>query len=365
MSATLENISKAGTSIWLDDLSRSRLLVQDEKSLLHLTRTASVVGVTTNPAIFANALKDASTYKDAIASLKGKSAEEAIRLITTEDVRLACDQLREVFTSSFGVDGRVSIEVDPRLAHDELGTVTQARQLWSEVARENLFIKVPATKAGLPAISTLISEGISINVTLIFSLERYRQVVLAYLEGLERRLASGKALTGIQSVASFFVSRVDSAIDPVLDGLSTPEAKVLRGRAAVANARLAYQIFEEITASDRFQRLANAGGAPQRPLWASTGVKDKTYDPAKYVVELIAPDTVNTMPEPTIHAAGAFAGVIGNSIAGTYAEADSVINALSELGISYEEVVGELERDGIAKFIDAWEALIATISAQL
>ena len=365
MSATLENISRAGTSIWLDDLSRSRLLVQDKQSLLHLTRSASVVGVTTNPAIFANALKDALTYKGAIDSLKGKSAAEAIRIITTEDVRLACDQLQEVFNRSAGVDGRVSIEVDPRLAHDALGTVTQARQLWSEVARENLFIKVPATKAGLLAIRTLISEGISINVTLIFSLERYREVLLAYLEGLEERLANGRTLAGIQSVASFFVSRVDSAIDPVLDGFKTPEAKALRGRAAVANARLAYQIFEEITASDRFQRLAIAGGALQRPLWASTGVKDKAYDPAKYVVELIAPDTVNTMPEPTIRAAAAFTGPIGNSIVGSYADADSVFNALSELGISYDEVVHKLERDGIAKFIDAWETLIATISTQL
>ena len=365
MSATLEKISREGTSIWLDDLSRSRLLVQDGKSLLHLTRSASVVGVTTNPAIFANALKDASTYKDAIDSLKGKSADEAIRQITTEDVRLACDQLREIYDRSAGVDGRVSIEVDPRLAHDETGTISQARELWREVARENLFIKVPATKAGLPAISTLISEGISINVTLIFSLERYREVLLAYLGGLEKRLADGHSLDGIQSVASFFVSRVDSAIDPVLDGLNTPEARALRGRAAVANARLAYQIFEEVSASDRFQRIANAGGALQRPLWASTGVKDKAYDPAKYVVELIAPDTVNTMPEPTIHAAGAFTGDISNSISGSYTEAQNVFKKLSELGISYENVVGELERDGISKFIDAWEALIATISTQL
>lgn len=365
MSATLEKISREGTSIWLDDLSRSRLLVQDEKSLLHLTRNASVVGVTTNPAIFANALKDASTYKGAIDSLKGKSADEAIRLITTEDVRLACDQLREIYDRSAGVDGRVSIEVDPRLAHDEMGTIAQARQLWREVARENLFIKVPATKAGLPAISTLISEGISINVTLIFSLERYQNVLLAYLEGLEKRLVEGHSLVGIQSVASFFVSRVDSAIDPLLDEMNTPEAKALRGRAAVANARLAYQIFEEVSASDRFQRIANAGGALQRPLWASTGVKDKAYDPAKYVVELIAPDTVNTMPEPTIHAAGAFTGDIGNSISGSYVDARNVFKNLSELGISYDSVVSELERDGIAKFIDAWQALITTISAQL
>ena len=365
MLTTLEKISRAGTSIWLDDLSRSRLLINDEKSLLHLTRTANVVGVTTNPAIFSNALKDASTYNDAIAALRGKDADTAIRLITTEDVRSACDQIKDIFERTSGVDGRVSIEVDPRLAHQEQATVIQARELWSEVNRANLFIKVPATKAGLPAITQLIREGISVNVTLIFSLERYREVLLAYLDGLEARLSDGKSLAGIQSVASFFVSRVDTAIDPLLDALSDPRAKDLRGKAAVANARLAYQIFEEISASDRWQRIANSGGAVQRPLWASTGVKDKAYHPAKYVTELVAPDTVNTMPEATIYAAQSFTGEISHSIAGTYASSDEVFNQLAELGISYDAVVTELERDGISKFHDAWEGLIATISAQL
>jgi transaldolase len=237
--------------------------------------------------------------------------------------------------------------------------------LWSEVARENLFIKVPATKAGLPAITALIREGISVNVTLIFSLERYREVLLAYLDGLEARLADGRSLTGIQSVASFFVSRVDSAIDPILDAMNTAQAKKLRGAAAVANARLAYQIFEEVTATDRWRRIAHAGGAVQRPLWASTGVKDKAYDPAKYVVELLAPDTVNTMPETTIHAARAYSGRIANSISDSYIHSHQVFAELAELGISYDEVVNELERDGIAKFNDAWEALIETIAAQL
>ncbi len=365
MSATLEQISRAGTSIWLDDLSRSRLVLHDERSLRHLMRTSAVVGVTTNPAIFANALKDASTYNEAITALRGKSADEAIRLITTEDVRHACDQLREIFEATSGIDGRVSIEVDPRLAHEESATIAQARELWQGVDRKNLFIKVPATKAGLPAITTLIREGISVNVTLIFSLERYREVLLAYIDGLEKRISDGKSLHGITSVASFFVSRVDSAIDPTLDAMDNPLARQLRGKAAVANARLAYQIFEELTGSDRWQKIAAAGGAVQRPLWASTGVKDKAYHPAKYVVELIAPDTVNTMPETTIHAASAFDGHISNTVAGTYAESHEVFKQLAELGISYDAVVSELERDGIAKFEDAWEALIATISAQL
>lgn len=363
--AALEQITHHGTSIWLDDLSRSRLLLSDEKSLLHLTRTANVVGVTTNPAIFANALKDASTYQEAIAALRGRSATEAIRQITTEDVRTACDQLRDIFDRSAGVDGRVSIEVDPRLAHEQGATVAQAHELWNEVDRKNLFIKVPATKAGLPAITELTRAGISVNVTLIFSLERYREVLLAYLLGLEERLAEGKTLEGIQSVASFFVSRVDSAIDPLLDGIADPRARALRGKAAVANARLAYRIFEEVSATSRWQEIAHAGGAAQRPLWASTGVKDKAYDPAKYVVELIAPATVNTMPESTIHAAKNFSGEIGNTIAGSYSQADQVFKELAELGISYDSVVTELERDGIIKFVDAWEALIETISEQL
>jgi transaldolase len=368
LSNALAQISKVGTSIWLDDLSRSRLVNNSgnpEKSLLHLTRNSHVVGVTTNPAIFANALKDAETYRDAISALRGKSADDAIRLITTEDVRIACDQLQEIYEKTSGVDGRVSIEVDPRLAHEEFATIKQAKELWSEVDRKNLFIKVPATKAGLPAITALIREGISVNVTLIFSLERYREVLLAYLDGLEARIADGQSLTGIQSVASFFVSRVDSAIDPVLDGLADPRAKKLRGAAAVANARLAYQIFEEITATNRWQRIATAGGATQRPLWASTGVKDKAYDPAKYVVELLAPDTVNTMPEGTIHAARDFSGDIRDSISGSYGLAKQAFSELAELGISYDSVVNELERDGIAKFNDAWEALIKTIGAQL
>lgn len=365
MGNSLEQISRAGTSIWLDDLSRSRLTKQNQQSLLHLTRTAEVVGVTTNPAIFANALKDADTYQSAIASLKGKSADEAIRLITTEDVRNACTQLEEIYQRSGRVDGRVSIEVDPRLAHHTSQTIEQAQELWNEVGRENLFIKVPATIEGLPAIVELIRQGISVNVTLIFSLERYRQVHMAYLDGLEKRIGDGNSLDGIQSVASFFVSRVDSAIDPVLDSLGNSQAHALRGKAAVANARLAYQIFEEITSSDRWQKIASLGGAVQRPLWASTGVKDKNYDPAKYVVELVAPDTVNTMPEGTIHAARDYSGEIGNSIAGTYLESSGVFTSLAGLGISYDAVVNELERDGIAKFKDAWEALIETIASQL
>lgn len=365
MSNTLEQISRAGTSIWLDDLSRSRLNNHNERSLLHLTRTAQVVGVTTNPAIFANALKDADTYHEAITALRGRKADDAIRAITTEDVRSACTQLEEIYQRSAGVDGRVSIEVDPRLADKSLETIEQARELWQEVGKENLFIKVPATKAGLPAITTLIREGISINVTLIFSLERYREVLLAYIAGLEARIADGLSLAGIQSVASFFVSRVDSAVDPLLDAMKTADAARLRGKAAVANARLAYQIFEEITASDRWQQIARLGGAVQRPLWASTGVKDKAYDPAKYVVELIAPDTVNTMPESTIRAASEFSGPITNSISGSYIEASAIFHQLAELGISYDAVVNELERDGIAKFNDAWETLIQTIAIQL
>ena len=363
--AALEQITHHGTSIWLDDLSRSRLLLSDEKSLLHLTRTANVVGVTTNPAIFANALKDASTYQEAIAALRGRSATEAIRQITTEDVRTACDQLRDIFDRSAGVDGRVSIEVDPRLAHEQGATVAQAHELWNEVDRKNLFIKVPATKAGLPAITEVTRAGISVNVTLIFSLERYREVLLAYLLGLEERLAEGKTLEGIQSVASFFVSRVDSAIDPLLDGIADPRARALRGKAAVANARLAYRIFEEVSATSRWQQIANAGGAAQRPLWASTGVKDPAFPADMYVMGLVVDGCVNTMPEATLRASADSTNFRGDTVTGTQDASKAVWASLEALGISETEVCLHLEDEGVAKFEQSWTELLDTVTRAL
>jgi transaldolase len=368
MSKALQNLSTLGTSIWLDDLSRSRLINPgSDSSLKNLVENYSVVGVTTNPSIFDNALKDSLTYADAFAALKnaGASVDQAIRKVTTTDVRDACDLLLDTFRKTQGIDGRVSIEVDPRLAHMTQETIEQARELWTEVGRENLFIKVPATLAGLPAIELLISEGISVNVTLIFSTERYERVLLAYVSGLETRLAAGSDVSQIQSVASFFVSRVDTAIDPILDNMSTTEATMLRGKAAVANAHLAYEIFLNFHQSKRWKKLANSGAWPQRLLWASTGVKDPQYAKDKYVTELAAPLTVNTMPEATLRAVHDLNPTIIDAISSQIINAHQVLQDLSGLGIDYNKIVSNLEVDGIKKFEDSWVNLLQTVEQAL
>jgi len=368
MSNALQNLSSLGTSVWLDDLSRSRLVnPESDSSLKKLIENYSVVGVTTNPSIFDNALKDSQTYADAFAALKeaGASVDQAIRKVTTADVRDACDLLLDTFRKTQGIDGRVSIEVDPRLAHKTQETIDQARELWKEVGRENLFIKVPATLAGLPAIELLISEGISINVTLIFSTERYEKVLLTYVSGLEKRLATGADVSKIQSVASFFVSRVDTAIDPILDRMSSEDAAPLRGKAAVANAHLAYEIFLSFSQSDRWKKLAISGAWPQRLLWASTGVKDPTYSKVKYVTELAAPLTVNTMPEATLRAVHYLDPVIKDSISTEIVNAHLVLHALSTLGIDYNKIVNDLEIDGIKKFEESWQHLLQTVEQAL
>ena len=368
MSNALQNLSALGTSVWLDDLSRSRLVnLESDSSLKNLIENYSVVGVTTNPSIFDNALKDSQTYAEAFAGLKkaGASVDQAIRKVTTTDVRDACDLLLDTYRKTQGIDGRVSIEVDPRLAHKTQETIEQARELWKEVGRENLFIKVPATLAGLPAIELLISEGISVNVTLIFSTERYEKVLLAYVAGLEKRLATGADVSKIQSVASFFVSRVDTAIDPILDGMPATEAAPLRGKAAVANAHLAYEIFLNFSKSERWGKLASFGASPQRLLWASTGVKDPTYKKDKYVTELAAPLTVNTMPEATLRAVHDLDPVIKDSISTEIANAHKVLRNLSNLGIDYNKIVNDLEVDGIKKFEESWHHLLQTVDQAL
>ena len=368
MSNALQNLSALGTSVWLDDLSRSRLVnLESDSSLKNLIENYSVVGVTTNPSIFDNALKDSQTYAEAFAGLKkaGASVDQAIRNVTTTDVRDACDLLLDTYRKTQGIDGRVSIEVDPRLAHKTQETIEQARELWKEVGRENLFIKVPATLAGLPAIELLISEGISVNVTLIFSTERYEKVLLAYVAGLEKRLATGADVSKIQSVASFFVSRVDTAIDPILDGMPATEAAPLRGKAAVANAHLAYEIFLNFSKSERWGKLASFGASPQRLLWASTGVKDPTYKKDKYVTELAAPLTVNTMPEATLRAVHDLDPVIKDSISTEIANAHKVLRNLSNLGIDYNKIVSDLEVDGIKKFEESWHHLLQTVDQAL
>jgi transaldolase len=364
MSENLDQLAAEGVSVWLDDLSRERLT---GGGLADLVAEQRVVGITSNPTIFARAIRSGAHYDRQTADLarRGVRVEEAVRLLTAFDVRWACDVLRPVYEASDGVDGRVSLEVDPRVAHDTAATVAEARSLWWLVDRPNLFVKIPATQAGLEAISTALAEGISINVTLIFSLDRYDQVLRAFLDGMDRAHAAGRDLAAIASVASFFVSRVDTEVDSRLDKIGTPEARELRGRAAIANARLAYQHFEEARASRRWQALTAAGMRPQRPLWASTGVKDPAYDDTRFVDELVAPDVVNTMPEQTLRALADHGRIRGDTIHGTCAEARRVLDDLETVGVSYGDVVRVLEDEGVAGFTASGNELFEQLDAEL
>lgn len=362
MSTPLADLTAAGVAVWLDDLSRERLR---SGNLEQLVREKEVVGVTTNPSIFQKALSEGDAYDDQVRdlALRGTDVGEAVRAVTTYDVRWACDVLRPVHDRTDGVDGRVSIEVDPRIAHDTARTVAEAKALWWLVDRPNLFIKIPATQAGLPAITEVLAQGISVNVTLIFSLERYRAVMDAFLTGLEQARDNGHDLSRLASVASFFVSRVDSEIDERLEKSGADAG--LRGKAAIANARLAYQAYESVVASPRWQALAEAGAHPQRPLWASTGVKDPDYDDTMYVVELVAPGTVNTMPEATLDAVADHGTLRGDTVTGAYDDARALLDALGAAGIDYDDVVEQLEVEGVSKFEDAWTALIESVTEQL
>ncbi|MGW0580313.1 transaldolase [Streptomyces sp. NPDC002920] len=357
-----------GVAIWLDDLSRSRLTSGD---LTELVEKRHVVGVTTNPTIFQQAIGDGGDYTDQIhdMALRGVTVSEAVRMITAADVRDAADVLRPVFETTGGRDGWVSLEVEPRLAHATEATIAEARHLFWLVDRPNTLIKIPATRAGLPAITELIGLGISVNVTLIFSLERYGAVMDAYLAGLEKADERGLELSKIHSVASFFVSRVDTEIDRRLDALGTPEADALRGKAGVANARLAYRAYEEVFGSadgatppsERWAVLDRLHANKQRPLWASTGVKDPARPDTLYVTELVAPDTVNTMPEATLRATADHGEIRGNSVAGTYDQARAHLDAVEKLGISYLGVVQVLETEGIQKFQQSWDSLLGAV----
>jgi transaldolase len=351
-------------SVWLDDISRDRLRTGNLQSLMD---DYHVVGVTSNPTIFAKALSTGSAYDAQITDLKtrGVTVDEASRTITTYDIRWGCDVLRPAYDVSNGLDGRVSIEVDPRLARETGKTIAEARALWWLVDRPNLFIKIPATREGLPAITQAISEGISVNVTLIFSLERHGEVIDAYMAGLEQAKAAGHDLSKIASVASFFVSRVDTEVDGRLDKLGTPEATALRGKAAIANARLAYELFEQRCAGERWQALAAAGANVQRPLWASTSTKDPAFPDTMYVVDLVVADTVNTMPEATIKATADHGELRGDTVHGTYDEARQVFAELEDLGISYDDVVQVLEDEGVAKFEASWNEMLDTIRTSM
>ncbi|MGI5487389.1 transaldolase [Microtetraspora malaysiensis] len=364
MSENLKRLTGAGVSIWLDDISRDRLRTGD---LAALIRDKQVVGVTSNPTIFAGALSKGDAYDAQLHDLRvrGVSVDEAVRSITTFDIRWAADVLRPVFNATNGVDGRVSIEVDPRLARDTEKTIAEARALWWLVDRPNLFIKIPATVEGLPAITQCLAEGISVNVTLIFSLERYRAVMDAWLEGLEKAKANGVNLAAIESVASFFVSRVDTEIDARLDRVGTPEAAALKGKAAVANARLAFAAFEEIMASPRWQALRAAGARPQRPLWASTGVKNPDYPDTLYVDQLVTAGTVNTMPEKTLDSVADHGKISGDTVRPFYEQAWNTMAALKEAGVDYDDVVRVLENEGVDKFEVSWKELLETVTAEL
>jgi transaldolase len=364
MTDSLRQLSEAGVAIWLDDMSRRRLATE---TLADLIRDKHVVGVTTNPTIFQKAISESDLYDRQLRDLavRGVDVEEALRMVTTLDVRWACDVLRPVYDASGGVDGRVSIEVDPRLAHVTERTIAEARQLWWLVDRPNLFIKIPATKAGLPAIAQCLAEGISVNVTLIFSLERYGEVMDAFIDGVERARAAGHDLTNLASVASFFVSRVDTEVDKRLEKIGSAEAGDLRGKAAIANARLAFERYEKVFSGERWEALAAAGAKPQRPLWASTGVKDPSYDDTQYVVELVASGIVNTMPEATLDAVADHGVIRGDTIRPAYADARQVMADLASAGIDIDDVVQVLEDEGVEKFEASWNDLLSSTKGEL
>ncbi|MDP4585881.1 MAG: transaldolase [Microbacteriaceae bacterium] len=364
MTSPTQQLSDVGVSIWLDDLSRDRI---ESGSLESLIATRNVVGVTTNPTIFASALATGKTYAPQLAKLaaQGASVTEAVFAATCDDVSAACDIFRTVYYATDGRDGRVSIEVEPTLAFDAGATIVQAKELFARVGRDNVMIKIPATLEGLEAITAVLGEGISVNVTLIFSLERYAQVIDAYLAGLELARTNGHNLATIHSVASFFVSRVDTEIDRRLVAEGSEAALALKSAAGVANARLAYELFEQSFATDRAQALIATGAHRQRPLWASTGVKDPTLPDTLYVTELAAPATVNTMPEKTLEATFDHGPIHGNAVSGTFDDARGTIAAIEALGISLSEVTNLLEREGVDKFIVSWNELLDIVTAAL
>jgi transaldolase len=362
MTDHLQELTEAGVSIWLDDLSRERI---ETGNLADLVKDDHVVGVTTNPSIFAAALSEGERYDAQVRELaaEGADVDRTVFALTTTDVRDACDVLKPVFDATNGVDGRVSIEVAPDLAADTDGTIASAKELWKAVDRENLFIKIPATTEGAPAISDVLGEGISVNVTLIFGLERYQSVMDAYLTGLEKAHEAGIDLSTIHSVASFFVSRVDTEIDNRLNKIGAPDE--LRGKAGVANARLAYESYEKFFSGERWDRLKAAGANTQRPLWASTGVKNPDYSDTMYVDELVVENTVNTMPEKTLRAVEDHGEIIGDQVRPNYDDARAVMASLAEAGIDYDDVIRVLEEEGVEKFVTSWNELLATVEKNL
>ncbi|MDT4991947.1 MAG: transaldolase [Actinoplanes sp.] len=364
MTDRLAELSAQGVAVWLDDLSRVRLTTG---SLDTMRQEQHVVGVTTNPSIFAKALSDAAAYDEQLKDLarQGVTVEEAVRMLTGKDVRWACDVMKPAYDASNGVDGRVSIEVDPRSAHDTAKTAAEAKALWWLVDRPNLYIKIPATKAGLPAITATLAEGISVNVTLIFSLERYGAVMEAFLAGIEQAKANGHDISVLGSVASFFVSRVDTEVDKRLEKIGTDEAKAVKSKAAVANAQLAYEAYQKVFATDRWKALEAAGAHPQRPLWASTSTKSPDLPDTIYVEELIAPGTVNTMPESVIFAYEDHGTTRGDTVTGAYQTARKTMADLAAVGVDMDDVVQVLEDEGVEKFETSWLELLDGVQKSL
>jgi transaldolase len=362
MTDNLKQLTEAGVSIWLDDLSRERI---ETGNLAELVENDHVVGVTTNPSIFAAALSDGERYDAQVRELatEGADVDKTVFALTTTDVRDACDVLAPVFEATGGVDGRVSIEVSPEIAHDTDKTLESARELWKTVDRHNLFIKIPATTAGAPAITDTLADGISVNVTLIFGLDRYQSVMEAYLAGLEKAQENGEDLSRIHSVASFFVSRVDSEIDKRLDEIGGHDD--LKGKAGIANARLAYEAYEKFFTGERWEKLAEAGANRQRPLWASTGVKNPDYDDTMYVVDLAVANTVNTMPEKTMQAVKDHGEVKGDQVTPYYDDARQVMASLKDAGVDYDDVISTLEEEGVEKFVKSWQELLKTVEENL
>ena len=358
----LQQLTEAGVSIWLDDLSRERI---ETGNLADLVKNSFLVGVTSNPAIFQSALSEGERYDEQVRQLaaSGADVDEAARAVTTDDVREACKILRPVFDATNGVDGRVSIEVGPSIAHDTEATIAEARELWEIVGEPNLFIKIPGTREGWPAITQTLAAGISVNVTLIFGLDQYHHVMEAYVAGLEQAAANGHDLSAIHSVASFFVSRVDTEIDKRLDQASAPDE--LKGKAGVANARLAYQAYEEFFTGPRWEDLLARGANTQRPLWASTGVKNPDYDDTMYVVDLVVENTVNTMPEKTLEAVADHGEIRGDRVRPFYDDARAHLDALAEVGIDYDDVIEVLIKEGVDKFVVAWNELLDALSDSL
>jgi transaldolase len=361
---TLQALSEAGVSIWLDDLSRQRI---SSGNLAKLITNRHVVGVTSNPTIFAHAVVHAEDYSEQVNQLaaRGASVDEAVREITVADVQQACDVFSGTWETTGGVDGRVSLEVSPQLAHDTDATLAQAAELWKIVDRPNVMIKIPATVEGLTAITGALADGISVNVTLVFSVARHREVMAAFFAGLEGARDNGYDLARITSVASFFVSRVDTEVDKRLEAIGTEAALALRGQAAVANARLAYAAYQQQFDTERWAQLKKAGARPQRPLWASTGVKNPAYPDTKYVTELIAPGVVNTMPENTLLALVDHGKVTGDQVSGTAEAAQRTFDELTEVGIDLDDVFVVLEREGVEKFDASWSELGETVAGQL